>query len=283
MKKEFIFCHTISGEGYSTPEFKAFSNKEEANEELSNKLYYLEQHSDGKVKRKSNNDFSVETGDDENPDYHRLRIIEVNKNNYHLICNTEPNEVAIPYSNDNKQLVAGYMNSCIASQRWDDGEDEYDGYSHSYGAHATDGYIHYEIVSATQILVETLKEDAENDELICALEEYEGNDFVVNDELLDFIRAIENKKKHKALVDDNVFRVVDINESEIPDSLLKKLHGLQMWTDTLLQEHVFSNDDLKEKLHHNIALNTHEQSALKGIELRCEKYDAAYFRIIERK
>lgn len=122
------------------------------------------------------------------------------------------------------------------------------------------------------------------------MDEENGEDFVV-------IRAVpvfEEVKYPEHIMDgatkeinEEVFHVVDIEEKEFPESLLKKLKGLQMWTDEHLSEHIYSYDELKEKISNTALaytnLNTHEQAILRGIEIKCEKNDAAYFRIIERK
>lgn len=164
MQKEYIFCHTVSGEGYSEPEFKAFSDKNIAEGYLSEKLNQTEQQTDGRVRRINNDKFIVVVGEDEevegSGDYHMLQIIEVPAMDYHLICATEPNEVEIEASASAKELILASMESRIASQGWNEDEEEWDG-GNSYGAHATDSYVHYEIVSATQVLVETLPDEPE--------------------------------------------------------------------------------------------------------------------------
>lgn len=185
MKKEFIFCYTISGEGYSDPTFIAFADKTQALKKLHDEIFELTGKVEHSIKKV---DFNFEIGEQ---DYHRLRIIEVKEAPYHLIHYTEPNEVIIIHSDDNKAHMLDYMQTEIqGSNVWDKDEDQYES-GNSYGAHTDDGYVHYEIVSATQVLVEVLEEELERSDIIDALENYEGSEFVVTDELIDFIRNIK--------------------------------------------------------------------------------------------
>lgn len=148
--KKYIFAYTISGEGYSEPEFKIFHDKDIAEGYLSEKLAQIEQGSDGTVKRNGINDFIVTVGEEDDEDYHRLRIISVPNAKYQLIEYTEPNELAFILGTNDEELAKSELKKLIKKTKWDKNEEKWDGESNSFGAHAKDGYVHYEILTVEE-------------------------------------------------------------------------------------------------------------------------------------
>lgn len=151
---EYLVAQTVSGEGYSSPEFKIFSDHDKADKFVQKKI--KDEFPESEAKKKGD-DYSIEVSGDEmggnenDSDYHRIQILKVPAGKFHLIHYYEPNEVDVTSYTMHKD-ARKTMDKELKSTIWEDG-DEWDEYwnnsdrGDSFGAHADDGYEHYEIVS----------------------------------------------------------------------------------------------------------------------------------------
>ena len=85
-------------------------------------------------------------------------------------------------------------------------------------------------------------------------------------------------KKVSKPTSDNIVRFLDVT---MPMTLVNKLGGMAMYTDNLLKEHLYDINDVYEKLFEwRVILTEQEKDILEDVRKKCDKYKAAYFRVI---
>src|ERR1700743_1386815 len=93
----YIYCQTVSGEGYSEPSFYVYTDKKQAEDIV--RLNIKEYEADGYlVNENAYMDFNLQKDEEENEedvDYIRIRLIRVLPFEFYLIKYFEPNEVQV--------------------------------------------------------------------------------------------------------------------------------------------------------------------------------------------
>jgi hypothetical protein len=150
MKKQihYLYCQTISGDGYSEPKFKLFADSFSAIGCMLNEKKSLE-GTDWKQMRKQTKPLEVFYEDDDS-NYMRIQIIEVWADKFHVIDFIEPNEVNVR-SFDTYLIAKKFLHKSLQATTWED-KDEWAEYwnnsnrSDSFGAHASDGYKYMQVI-----------------------------------------------------------------------------------------------------------------------------------------
>jgi hypothetical protein len=85
---------------------------------------------------------------------------------------------------------------------------------------------------------------------------------------------------------DRICSVFDIDADNFTEAFLFLIEGKEMWHDALpeMREHIYSVDHIQEKLQEEGTIfRLEDEATLKGIQGQLDKYDCAYFRIINNK
>jgi hypothetical protein len=161
---EYILAKTVSGEGYSSPEFKLVPTIEQGMSMLRSEKksmegdgYLLDEKSASEREKNVVADFNYQT-EEEETDYYRHQLIKMPAGKFHLVYYKEPNEVEVT-SFDTHAQAKEKMKKALDAVEWQDA-DEYENYDDgdSFGEHGEDGYIHYEILSSGKNEKPTKKE-----------------------------------------------------------------------------------------------------------------------------
>lgn len=186
-KQEFnyILCKTVSGEGYSEPEFTIYDSHLKALKELQGEINNYKAAGFLVNETSYEFDYGFQT-EKEDTDYHRMQIIKVPKKEFYLLRYKEPNEVEVIRGENAIGNCTYLMAESIRKTNWSKSEEKWDGKSLVYGAYTDDqDYVGYQILSSSLMAKPTsisiYKNDSGSIMLTCENATMEQIDMALNE------------------------------------------------------------------------------------------------------
>jgi len=147
-KVAYLFAQTVSGEGYSDPEFEVFSNIEDAFAKR-DEIIKSSKNMGVEIDQSNPMDVYIEDGEDSiASDTIRIQVIPLDfPEKYFIVKYTEPNEVEIIEKYDKKGSADLSLDMLVTTADWEDEDiledEEWEKGQQSFGEHAEDGFLWY--------------------------------------------------------------------------------------------------------------------------------------------
>lgn len=147
-KVAYLFAQTVSGEGYSDPEFEVVSNIEDAFAKR-DEIIKSSKNMGVEIDQSDPMDVYIEDGKDSiASDTIRIQVIPLDfPEKYFIVKYTEPNEVQIIEKYDKKGSADLALDMLVTTADWEDEDiledEEWEKGQQSFGEHAEDGFLWY--------------------------------------------------------------------------------------------------------------------------------------------